>query len=164
MLCRLRSNRISGYSAHFIGDTDVSQNLDHSTIDSCDSLILDTIFPAMIDTHVLLTRRKTHMYAIIETGGKQYRVEAGTVLQVESLPGDVGHSVQIDRVRLLNGDGGLVVGQPIIPGARVTAEIIRQGRTRSITVFKKHRRKNYRRTRGHRQGFTQLRVTEIETK
>jgi large subunit ribosomal protein L21 len=117
----------------------------------------------MIESHVLLTRRKTHMYAIIETGGKQYRVEAGTVLQVESLPGDVGHSVQIDRVRLLHGDGGLVVGHPVVDGARVTAEIIRQGRTRSITVFKKKRRKNYRRTRGHRQGFTQLRVTEIET-
>ena len=71
------------------------------------------------------------MYAIIETGGKQYRVEAGTVLQVESLPGDVGKSVQIDRVRLINGDGGLVVGQPTIPNAHVTAEIIRQGRTRS---------------------------------
>lgn len=104
------------------------------------------------------------MYAIIETGGKQYRVEAGTVLQVESLPGEVGKSVQIDRVRLLNGDGGLVVGQPTIPNAHVTAEIIRQGRTRSITVFKKQRRKNYRRTRGHRQGFTQLRVTEIALK
>ncbi|MGC3973181.1 MAG: 50S ribosomal protein L21 [Nitrospira sp.] len=104
------------------------------------------------------------MYAIIETGGKQYRVEPGTVLQVESLPGDVGHSVQIDKVRLLNGDSGLVIGQPVVAGARVTAEIIRQGRTRSITVFKKQRRKNYRRTRGHRQGFTQLRVTEIASK
>ena len=104
------------------------------------------------------------MYAIIETGGKQYRVETGTVLQVESLPGDVGHSVQIDNVKLLHGDGGLVVGQPVVAGAKVTAEIIRQGSTRSITVFKKHRRKNYRRTRGHRQGFTQLRVTGIETK
>ena len=99
------------------------------------------------------------MYAIIETGGKQYRVETGTVLQVESLPGDVGHSVQIDKVKLLHGEGGLVVGQPVVAGATVTAEIIRQGRTRSITVFKKHRR-----TRGHRQGFTQLRGTGIETK
>ena len=108
------------------------------------------------------------MYAIIETGGKQYRVETGTVLQVESLPGDVGHSVQIDKVKLLHGEQAfeihLVVGQPVVAGATVTAEIIRQGRTRSITVFKKHRRKNYRRTRGHRQGFTQLRVTGIETK
>ena len=128
------------------------------------ALILDTLSAAMINTHVRLTRRKTHMYAIIETGGKQYRVETGTVLQVESLPGDVGHSVHIDKVKLLHGDGGLVVGQPVVAGATVTAEIIRQGRTRSITVFKKQRRKNYRRTRGHRQGFTQLRVTGIETK
>ena len=70
------------------------------------------------------------MYAIIETGGKQYRVETGTVLQVESLPGDVGHSVQIDKVKLLHGEGGLVVGQPVVAGATVTAEIIRRGRTR----------------------------------
>jgi large subunit ribosomal protein L21 len=118
----------------------------------------------MINIRVLLTRRKAIMYAIIETGGKQYRVEAGTVLQVESLPGEVGHSVQIDKVRLLHGEGGLVVGQPVVAGAKVTAEILRQGRTRSITIFKKQRRKNYRRTRGHRQGFTQLRVTGIETK
>lgn len=118
----------------------------------------------MIQIYVLLTRRKRHMYAIIETGGKQYRVEAGTVLQVESLPGEVGHTVQIDKVRLLNGENGLVVGHPLVAGASITAEIIRQGRTRSITIFKKKRRKNYRRTRGHRQGFTQLRVTEIAAK
>ncbi len=104
------------------------------------------------------------MYAIVETGGKQYRVEAGTVLQVESLSGEIGSSVNLDTVRLVHGANGLVVGQPLVAGARVTAEILRQGRTRSIMVFKKKRRKNYRRTRGHRQGFTQLRVTGIETK
>ncbi len=104
------------------------------------------------------------MYAIVETGGKQYRVEAGTVLQVESLPGEIGSSVQLDNVRLVHGTNGVLIGQPLVTGARITAEIVRQGRTRSITVFKKKRRKNYRRTRGHRQGYTQLRVTGIETK
>lgn len=103
------------------------------------------------------------MYAIIETGGKQYRVEAGSTIQVESLPGDVGAVIELDRVRLVHGDVGLVVGHPLVSGAKVTAEIIRHGRTRSITVFKKKRRKNYRRTRGHRQGFTKLRVTGIAT-
>lgn len=103
------------------------------------------------------------MYAIIETGGKQYRVETGSTIQVESLPGDVGAVIELDHVRLVHGDGGLVVGQPLVAGAKVTAEIVRHGRTRSITVFKKKRRKNYRRTRGHRQGFTKLRVTGIET-
>lgn len=103
------------------------------------------------------------MYAIIETGGKQYRVEAGSTIQVERLPGDVGGVVNLDQVRLVHGDGGLVIGQPLVQGATVTAEIVRHGRTRSITVFKKKRRKNYRRTRGHRQGFTKLLVKEIAT-
>ncbi len=103
------------------------------------------------------------MYAIIETGGKQYRVEAGSTIQVEKLSGDVGAVVELDRVHLVHSDAGLTVGQPLVQGAKVTAEIIRQGRTRSITVFKKKRRKNYRRTRGHRQGFTRLLVKEIAT-
>jgi large subunit ribosomal protein L21 len=103
------------------------------------------------------------MYAIIETGGKQYRVEAGSTIQVERVPGEVGGLVNLDQVRLVHGDAGLVIGQPLVQGATVTAEIVRQGRTRSITVFKKKRRKNYRRTRGHRQSFTKLLVKEIAT-
>lgn len=103
------------------------------------------------------------MYAIIETGGKQYRVENGTLVQVESLPGQVGGTVELSQVRLIHGDKGILVGQPVVDGAKVTAEIIAQDRTRSIMVFKKQRRKNYRRTKGHRQGFTKLRITGIET-
>jgi large subunit ribosomal protein L21 len=103
------------------------------------------------------------MYAIIESGGKQYRVEAGSTIQVEKLPGDVGALVELDQVHLVHGETGLVIGQPLVQGAKVTAEIVRHGRTRSITVFKKKRRKNYRRTRGHRQSFTRLLVKEIAT-
>ena len=103
------------------------------------------------------------MYAIIETGGKQYRVEPGLTIQVESVPGDVGAQVEIDQVHLVHGDAGVVIGQPLVKGAKVTAEIVRHGRTRSITVFKKKRRKNYRRTRGHRQGFTKLLIKSIAT-
>lgn len=103
------------------------------------------------------------MYAIVETGGKQYRVENGTLVQVESLPGEVGGTVELSQVRLVHGDKGVLVGQPLVSGAKVTAEIVGQGRTRSIMVFKKQRRKNYRRTKGHRQGFTKLRITGIET-
>ncbi len=103
------------------------------------------------------------MYAIVETGGKQYRVETGSTIQVESLPGDVGRLIELDQVRLVHGDAGLVIGQPLVKGAKVTAEIVRQGRTRSVTIFKKKRRKNYRRTRGHRQGFTRLLVKDIVT-
>jgi len=103
------------------------------------------------------------MYAIVVTGGKQYRVENGSLLQVESLSGDVGGTVELSDVRLVHGDKGLVVGQPLVKGAKVTAEIVDQGRTRSIMVFKKQRRKNYRRTKGHRQNFTKLRITGIHT-
>jgi len=103
------------------------------------------------------------MYAIVQTGGKQYRVQPGEVVRVESLPGDVGGTVELKQVCLVQGDKGLQVGKPWVDRARVTAEIIEQGRTRSITIFKKHRRKNYRRTKGHRQGFTQIKITDIHT-
>ena len=103
------------------------------------------------------------MYAIIETGGKQYRVETGSLVQVESLPGEVGGTIELDQVRLVHGEKGLEIGQPLVNGATVKAEIISQGRTRSITIFEKQRRKNYRRTNGHRQGFTKLRITGIKT-
>ena len=103
------------------------------------------------------------MYAIVETGGKQYRVQPGELLRVESLPGEVGQVVELKQVRLIQGDAGLLVGRPWVEQARVMAEIIRHGRTRSMTIFKKHRRKNYRRTKGHRQGFTQVRITDIAT-
>jgi large subunit ribosomal protein L21 len=103
------------------------------------------------------------MYAIIETGGKQYRVEPGEVVRVEKLSGDVGGTVELTEVHLVQGEGGLSIGRPLVERARVKAEILQQGRTRSIMVFKKKRRKNYRRTKGHRQGFTQLRITEILT-
>lgn len=104
------------------------------------------------------------MYAIVTSGGKQYRVEPGALVQVERVLGDVGASVALTEVNLVHGDAGLVIGKPTVENARVTAEIVRQGRSRSIMVFKKKRRKNYRRTRGHRQAFTQLRITGIETR
>lgn len=103
------------------------------------------------------------MYAIIETGGKQYRVTPGEVIQLEKVPGEIGQHIELDKVRFINADGQIHVGQPLVEGARVAGEVVRQGRTRSITVFKKKRRKNYRRTRGHRQSFTQVRITSINT-
>jgi len=101
------------------------------------------------------------MYAIVQTGGKQYRVQPGEVVQVESLPGDVGGTIELKQVCLVHGDKGLQIGTPWVDKATVTAEIVNQARTRSITIFKKHRRKNYRRTKGHRQSFTQLKITDI---
>ncbi len=103
------------------------------------------------------------MYAIIETGGKQYRAEPQGLLQIESIEGDVGTTIEFDSVRFVQTDQSPIVGTPTIPQAVVKGEIVRHARTRSITVFKKKRRKGYRRTRGHRQGFTQVRITEILT-
>ncbi len=103
------------------------------------------------------------MYAIVETGGKQYRVEPGEVVQLEKLPGQVGETLELSHVRFVHGDDGIQVGQPLVDGANVTAQVVRQGRTRSIMIFKKKRRKNYRRTKGHRQDFTQVRITGIHT-
>jgi large subunit ribosomal protein L21 len=103
------------------------------------------------------------MYAIVETGGKQYRVEPGDVLTVEKLPGEIGGAVELNQVRLVQHDDRVMVGRPWVDHARVTAEILKHGRTRSMMIFKKKRRKNYRRTKGHRQSFTQLRITNIAT-
>jgi len=103
------------------------------------------------------------MYAIIETGGKQYRAEPGAILQVETLHAEVGETVELKPVRFIAGDAGPTIGQPVIQDAHVKATVIRNGRTRSILVFKKKRRKNYRKSRGHRQEFTQVRIEEIVT-
>ena len=105
------------------------------------------------------------MFAIIKSGGKQYRVEREQTIAVEKLQGDVGAQVEIRDVLLL-GSGGAkgttVAGEPMIANALVRAEIIRQGKLPKITVFKKKRRKNYRRTLGHRQEMTWLRIDGIE--
>ena len=101
------------------------------------------------------------MYAVFKTGGKQYRVAAGDVITVEKLAGDVGEAVTFDHVLALGGDGDLTVGMPTVAGATISAEVLEQGRGDKILVFKKKRRKNYRRLHGHRQHQTVLRVTEI---
>ena len=101
------------------------------------------------------------MYAIVVTGGKQYRAAQGEILQIERLEGDVGSSVTLDRVLLISGDSGTKFGTPAVAKASVTGEIVEQGRSRTVTVFKKKRRKNYRRTKGHRQSFTKVRITGI---
>jgi len=99
-------------------------------------------------------------YAVIRTGGKQYRVEPGTLLRVEKLVGEVGATVEFTEVLLAGGDP-VRIGTPLVDGARVRAEIVTQGRDRKVLIFKKKRRKNYRRRRGHRQSITTVRVTEI---
>lgn len=100
-------------------------------------------------------------YAVIRTGGKQYRVSPGDILRVERLDGDVGASVEFPEVLLASADDAVRIGTPLVAGARVLGTIVAQGRDRKVLVFKKKRRKNYRRRRGHRQSVTTVRVTEI---
>ncbi len=100
-------------------------------------------------------------YAIIRTGGKQFRVEPGTTLRIPSLPGDAGASVEFNEV-LLGSDGNSVrTGVPSLSGAKVTGEIVKQGKDDKIIVFKFKRRKNYARKQGHRQKFTEVRIKSI---
>ena len=100
------------------------------------------------------------MYAVIKTGGKQYRVSEGSRLRVEKLPGDVGHKLEFSDVLMLGGEK-LEVGRPFIAGAKVTAEIVAQARDKKVIVFKIRRRKRYRRKAGHRQPFTELKITGV---
>lgn len=102
-------------------------------------------------------------YAVIRTGGKQYRVEPGDVIRVEKLDGEAGAEILFNEV-LATGDGSSVhIGQPLIDGAIVKAQVVQQGRAKKILIYKKKRRKNYRRRQGHRQCFTAVRVTQIES-
>jgi large subunit ribosomal protein L21 len=102
------------------------------------------------------------MYAVVKTGGKQYRVNEGDVIHVEKLTADVGSKIDFDRV-LLVGEGEQVkVGTPVVDGASVTGIVVEQDRHRKIVVFKMKRRKNYRRKQGHRQDFTGVRIEKIQ--
>ena len=103
------------------------------------------------------------MYAVIQTGGKQYRVEPGQTVQVETLPGEKGAKVVFDQVLMVSsGDGGNVnIGKPMIAGAKVTGEIVEQGRGDKLVVFKFRRRKNYVRRNGHRQDYTAVKIAAI---
>ena len=101
------------------------------------------------------------MYAIIKTGGKQYRVSRGDVLRVEHLPGERGDKVILDQVLLVTDGDAVQVGQPLVPNATVRTQIVRQGKGKKVMIFKKKRRKNYRRKQGHRQLFTALQIDEI---
>ncbi|PID38680.1 MAG: 50S ribosomal protein L21 [Proteobacteria bacterium] len=103
------------------------------------------------------------MYAVVKTGGKQYRVAEGDVVKVEKLDGEPGQSVEFDEVLLVNTGSNVVVGKPTIAGAKVAAEIVDQDRDRKILVFKYKRRKRYRRKSGHRQAFTALKITGISS-
>lgn len=101
------------------------------------------------------------MFAVIKTGGKQYRVATDDVLTIERLEGEAGSEVEFTEVLMIGGNGTPKIGTPTVPGAKVTAELVEQTRGSKIIVFKKRRRKNSRRKRGHRQDLTTVRITNI---
>lgn len=102
------------------------------------------------------------MFAVVKTGGKQYKVAQGDIIQVEKLPAEVGKSVDLAEVLLLADNGKVTVGAPFVANAKVSAEVVAQDRSQKLIVFKKKRRQNYRRKNNHRQEFTVLKITGIK--
>ena len=104
------------------------------------------------------------MYAVVKTGGKQYRVAKDDVLTVEKLDGEAGAVIELEQVLAVSDSSGLTIGTPLIDGARVAATVLEQKKADKIIIFKKKRRKNYRRTKGHRQQVTVIRISDILAK
>ena len=104
------------------------------------------------------------MYAVVNTGGKQYKVQQGEILRVEKIPGDVGSPVSFDRVLMFSDGEDVSVGQPVLENIAVEGHIVEQGKAKKIIVFKYKRRKRYRRKQGHRQTFTAVQIDSITAK
>ena len=102
------------------------------------------------------------MYAVVATGGKQYKVQEGEILRVEKLTGDIGSQVAFDQVLMLSDGETVKLGQPVLEGVQVKGHIVEQGKSKKILVFKYKRRKRYRRKQGHRQLFTAVKIDAIE--
>lgn len=101
------------------------------------------------------------MYAVIKTGGKQYKVSEGDTLKIEKIAGSVGDTIEISEVLMVGGEE-VQIGTPLLPGAKVTARIVEQGKDKKVLVFKSKRRQGFRKTYGHRQPITRLKITGIE--
>ena len=101
------------------------------------------------------------MYAVIKTGGKQYKVAAGETLRVERLTADVGADVTLDQVLAIGSGADLVTGAPLVAGASVVASVVAHGRHDKVRIFKMHKRKHYRKSQGHRQSFTEIKISAV---
>ena len=101
------------------------------------------------------------MYAVIKTGGKQYRVSAGQKLKIEQIPADIGQEIALDQVLSVGEGEAIKIGTPFVPGASVTATVLAQGRHDKIKIFKLRRRKHYKKTQGHRQNYTEIRIDAV---
>jgi len=102
------------------------------------------------------------MYAVLVTGGKQYRVQEGDVLFVEKLNAEVETTVELNQILAVGKEDGLIVGKPVVEGAKVVAKVLAQGKAKKIIVFKFKRKKDYRKKQGHRQAFTKIQIEKIE--
>ena len=102
------------------------------------------------------------MYAVIETGGKQYKVQEGDILFIEKLPEEMGESIRFDKVLAVSKDDGMTIGAPYVSGAAVTASFIKNGKAKKIMIFKYKSKKGYRKSQGHRQPYTKVQIEKIE--
>jgi large subunit ribosomal protein L21 len=101
------------------------------------------------------------MYAVVKTGGKQYRVSAGEKLRIEQIPAEVGQEIVLDQVLVVADGDALKMGTPLVAGATVKAKVLKQGRGDKVLIFKMRRRKHYRRSQGHRQNYTEIEILGI---
>jgi large subunit ribosomal protein L21 len=102
------------------------------------------------------------MYAVIKTGGKQYRVQAGEKIKVEQIPADVGATIVIDQVLMVGNGDAVTIGKPLVTGAAVNATVVSHGRHDKVKIFKMRRRKHYQKRQGHRQDYTEILIGEIK--
>jgi large subunit ribosomal protein L21 len=102
------------------------------------------------------------MYAVVKTGGKQYRVQSGESVRVESLPAEVGAAVSFDEVLMVGEGESVRVGTPFVAGAKVNATVVAHGRGEKVRIFKMRRRKHFQKSQGHRQGYTEVRIDDIQ--
>ena len=102
------------------------------------------------------------MYAVVKTGGKQYRVQSGESVRVESLPAEVGAAVSFDEVLMVGAGESVRVGTPFVAGATVNATVVAHGRGEKVRIFKMRRRKHFQKSQGHRQGYTEVRIDDIQ--
>ena len=101
------------------------------------------------------------MYAVIKTGGKQYRVQAGEKLKIEQIPADVGSQIVLDQVLMVGAGETVTIGTPLLAGAQVSATVLSQGRADKVRIFKMRRRKHYQKRQGHRQNYTEIQIGQI---
>jgi large subunit ribosomal protein L21 len=110
---------------------------------------------------ILFEQRSPSMYAVIKTGGKQYRVAPGEKIKIEQIPADVGAQIVLDQVLMVSDGDAVKLGNPLVSGAKVSATVIAHGRGTKVKIFKMRRRKHYQKTQGHRQNYTEIRVDAI---